>query len=236
MRVQKYLSRAGAASRREAESLMLQGRVKVNGQVAAELGMKIDPESDRVELDGVLVTIPSAGWIAYHKPVGVVTTRDDPQRRPTVFDALKDAPEGLRYVGRLDIDSEGLLLMTNQGDVLHRLTHPSFEIEREYLATVTPGPKPPELVRKLEAGVRLADGPAQAKRAVWTDDPDPTVRVVLAEGRNREVRRMMEKVGRPVTRLVRVRYGAVSLGSLPAGSWRELTDREIAALRKGVGL
>lgn len=236
MRLQKFLSRAGVASRRESESLMLQGRVRVNGVVAAELGTKVDPDADTVELDGARVTLPPAGWVAYHKPRGVVTTRNDPQGRTTVFDALEGAPEGLRYVGRLDLDSEGLLLLTNQGDVLHRLTHPSFEIEREYLATLNPGPQPPALVRRLESGVQLEDGPARAVRATWADSPDPTVRLVLAEGRNREVRRMLDAVGRVVVRLRRVRYGPVELGSLPAGEWRELTERERRNLRRAVGL
>ena len=233
MRLQKYLSRAGASSRREGERLIQAGRVRVNGEVVTELGTRVDP-ADRVELDGREVLLQRVRWIALHKPPGVLTTADDPGGDPIVYDLLPAGAEGLRYVGRLDRDTEGLLLLTNEGDALHRLTHPSYEVEREYRVEVRDPPVPGTL-RRLIAGVALEDGPARAKRAWAPADAGPGVlHVVLTEGRNREVRRMMDAVGHPVVRLVRVRYGPVGLGDLPPGKWRDLTNDEINELRRTV--
>lgn len=220
------------ASRREAERLMVAGRVRVNGEAATELGLQVDPDRDVVELDGERVRLAAPRWLAFHKPVGVVTTADDPQGRPTVYDALEGAGEGLRYVGRLDLLTEGLIVMTNEGDALHRLTHPRWEIEREYLVTLEGATD--DVPRRLLAGVELEDGPAEALRASWHDRARSVLRLVLAEGRNREVRRMIAAVGCSVVRLRRVRYGPIGLGDLAPGAWRELDSAEIAAVHAAV--
>jgi len=235
VRIQKYLSRAGVASRREAEKLILQGRVKVDGETVLTLGTKIVPGEARVELDGKPVEESNTRWVLFHKPPGVVTTRTDPQGRPTVFSLLPEDMAGLRYVGRLDQPTEGLLLLTNEGDLLHRLTHPSFEVEREYQAWVK-GVPTRDTLRQLTKGVELEDGPARATKAevIRPDRWGAVVALVLQEGRKREVRRLLEAVGHPVMRLVRVRFGPIRLGSLPAGQWRELTDPEIRSLRATV--
>jgi 23S rRNA pseudouridine2605 synthase len=234
MRLQKYLSRAGASSRREGEKLIEAGRVRVNGEVVRELGTKVEPGRDRVELDGRTLDLPGFRWVMLHKPTGVLTTADDPGGGRTVYDLLPAGMEALRYVGRLDRDTEGLLLLTNEGDVLHRLTHPSYEVEREYRAHVG-GDVTPAILGRLTSGVELEDGPARAIRAWQSSGAGPReLRLVLAEGRNREVRRMLAAVGLPVRRLIRDRYGPLRLGSLGAGSWRELTDDEIHKLRRTV--
>lgn len=231
VRIQKLLSRAGLASRREAERLLVQGRVRVNGRVVTTLGTRVDPDRDRVELDGRPVEPEPIRWVAYHKPPGTLTTTDDPQGRVTVYDRLPDDFASLGYVGRLDLDTEGLLLLSNDGDVVHRLLHPSHEVEREYRAEVDEAPGPDALAR-LVRGVELDDGPAAAARA-WLDDAGPpaVVGLVVREGRKREVRRLMEAVGHPVRRLVRVRFGPVVIGTLTPGAWRELSPEEIAQLR-----
>lgn len=216
--------------------MILQGRVKVNGNLVLTLGSKVLPRKDAVEVDGRSVQEAAVRWVLYHKPPGVVTTRKDPQGRPTVYEQLPPEFAELRYVGRLDQPTEGLLLLTNAGDILHRLTHPSYEVEREYRAWVKGVPKQ-ATVNRLTAGVTLEDGPARATRAklLKTEGKAAVLALVLQEGRKREVRRMLEAVGHPVTRLCRVRFGPLQLGDLPAGSWRELTDHEIMALRKAVG-
>jgi 23S rRNA pseudouridine2605 synthase len=232
IRLQKYLSMAGRASRREAERLLLEGRIQVNGERVSELGTRVVPGRDRVALDGVEVSsVVEPVWIAFHKPAGLVTTRNDPHAARTVYDALPAELGTLRYLGRLDRDTEGLLLFSNQGDVLHGLMHPSRMVERQYRAWVAGLPSG-ETLRRLEAGVVLGDGPARAARAeVVAREGDVTVvGLVLTEGRKREVRRLMEAVGHPVLRLVRVRFGPVELGDLPTGAWRPLTDDETSLL------
>lgn len=236
LRIQKFLSQAGVASRREAERMILGGRVKVNGNVVLTLGSKVLPGRDVVEVDGEPVLKAETRWILYHKPPGIVTTRTDPQGRPTVYGQLPEELRELRYVGRLDQPTEGLLLLTNAGDVLHRLTHPSYQIEREYQAWVKGIPK--ELTtQRLTEGVTLEDGPARATRAkvLKTQGKTALLVLVLQEGRKREVRRLLEAVGHPVTRLTRVRFGPVRLGDLPAGAWRDLKVEEILALERAVG-
>lgn len=238
VRIQKFLSRSGVASRREAEDLMRQGRVRVNGEVVSELGSRVDPDDDTVEVDGREVSRPPPRWILFHKPRGVLTTRSDPHGRTTVYDVLPDAARGLRYVGRLDRDTEGLLLFTNQGDALHRLLHPSGEVDREYRVTVEGRPDEGTVAR-LREGVELDDGPARAVEARIVEEVGHGVvlALVLREGRKREVRRMCEAVGHPVTHLVRVRFGPVRLDDdLPPGEWRDLRDDEVRALRREVGL
>lgn len=237
VRIQKFLSRAGVASRRRAEELMAEGRVRVNGELVTELGTRIDPDRDDVEVDGRSVTRPPIRWILFHKPRGCLTTKSDPHGRTTVYDLLPDRFRGLRYVGRLDMDTEGLLLLTNEGDAIHRLLHPSWEVEREYRATVEGRPDE-DVLRRLEEGVTLEDGPARAVEARVVEEVGhgAVVALVLREGRKREVRRLCEAVGHPVTHLLRVRYGPVTLGDLRPGEWRELSDGEVRALRDRVGL
>ena len=237
VRIQKFLSRAGVASRREAEGLMLEGRVRVNGRVVDELGARIDPEMDTVEVDGREVTRPPLRWILFHKPRGCLTTRDDPRGRRTVYDLLPPDLGSLRYVGRLDQDTEGLLLFTNEGEALHRLLHPSHEVEREYRATVE-GHADDTTLARLREGVELDDGPARAEdvRRLGEAGHGSILALVLREGRKREVRRLLEAVGHPVTHLERVRFGPVSLGDLRAGEWRDLEPEEVRAIRREVGL
>lgn len=241
VRLQKFLSRAGVASRRGGEDLIRAGRVQVNGRTVTELGTTVDPGSDRIAVDGRVVRKPPAVWIALHKPVGYVTTRSDPRGRRTVYDLLAPEHRSLLHVGRLDAGTEGLLLFTNDGDGAHRLLHPSFGVERVYDALVE-GVPGRDVRDRLLQGVPLADGVARAS-AVRLQEPDARegagrLRVTLREGRNREVRRMLEAVGYPVTRLRRVAYGPVRLGRLRRGEWRLLTDderRQIAGRRRSGG-
>jgi len=232
VRIQKYLSQAGVASRREAESLILEGRVRVNGEIVRTLGSRVVAGRDRVEVDGVVVAPAPIRWILLNKPRGAVTTRKDPQGRQTVFDLLPPWARDLRYVGRLDLLTEGLLLLTNEGEVVHRLTHPSFGVEREYevWAQDRPGQG---TIRHLLRGVALEEGTARVERIEVRGKTREGVvmSLVLREGKNREVRRLMEAVGLSVLRLRRVRFGPIRLANLKAGEWRELTRKEIRALR-----
>lgn len=232
IRLQKYLSQAGVASRRQAEALIVGGRIRVNGTVVTELGSKVDPSRDRVELDGRRVAVANTEWLAVHKPRGYVTTRHDPQGRPTLYDLLPEQYRGLFYVGRLDYDSEGLVLLTNEGETANRLLHPRYGTEREYEAEVRGDVTAAEL-RRLRSGIELDDGPAQVDEARRVHGGPPgltVVRLVLKEGRNREVRRMFAALGHRVQRLVRVRYGPVKLGRMAPGSWRRLSANEMLVL------
>lgn len=209
--------------------------MRVNGEVVTELGTRIHPDQDTVEVDGERVTRPPPRWILFHKPRGYLTTRDDPRGRPTVYDLLPDGCRGLRYVGRLDQDTEGLLLLTNEGDTLHRLLHPSYEVEREYRVTVE-GHLEPTTLDRFTDGVALGDGVARAVRARVREEAGhgSVLELVLREGRKREVRRMCEAVGHPVTHLQRVRFGPVELGDLPPGEWRDLDEEEVRSLKETV--
>jgi 23S rRNA pseudouridine2605 synthase len=231
IRLQKLLSRAGRASRREAERLMLAGRVTVNGEVVTELGTRVVPGRDEVVLDGSPVTLSESRWLAFHKPPGVLTTRRDPHGGRTIYDVLPDEAAGLRYVGRLDRDAEGLLLLTDDGDLAHLLQHPSGEVEREYWLEVA-GTVSRETVSRLRRGVRLDDGPARPRRVdlLQAGAITSSLTLVLTEGRKREVRRMMSEVGHAVLRLRRIRFGPIVLGDLEAGRWRELVGDELGAL------
>lgn len=215
---------------------MLQGRVRVNGVAVTSLGTRVDPQRDRVEVDGRRVDQRRVRWIAFHKPADALTTRADPHGGRTVYDLLPEELRALRYVGRLDRDTEGLLLFSNDGELIHRLTHPSSGVEREYRAGVVGHPSRDTLAR-LTLGVELDDGRARALRArVLEDEADGGVlALVLAEGRKREVRRMLEAVRHPVRWLQRVRFGPVRLGDLPRGAWRELAPDEVAELRIAAG-
>jgi 23S rRNA pseudouridine2605 synthase len=231
IRLQKFLSRTGRASRREAERLMLEGRVAVNGEVVTELGTRVVPGRDEVSVDGTPVAVAATRWIAFHKPPGVLTTRRDPHGGDTIYDRLPSELRVLRYVGRLDRDAEGLLILTNDGDRSRALQHPSGEVEREYRIEVA-GTLTPATIGRLLEGVVLADGNARAKAVtLLTAGPvTSTARLVLTEGRKREVRRMMSAVGHAVLRLCRVRFGPVKLGDLQPGQWRDLDRNEIEAL------
>jgi 23S rRNA pseudouridine2605 synthase len=222
------LARAGFGSRRACELLIETGRVTVNGETAV-LGQRVDPERDRVAVDDVSVSTRS-GLVYYllNKPGGVVTTAHDPEGRPTVIDLVPLEPR-VFPVGRLDADTEGLLLLTNDGDLTHHLTHPSFGVEKEYVAQVEGRPSPASL-RRLREGVELEDGPTAPARAALV--PPGTIRLTIHEGRNRQVRRMCAAIGHPVIRLVRTRIGPIAERQLKPGQWRPLTQAEVRALEE----
>lgn len=231
-RLQRALARAGFGSRRSCEELISAGRVKVNGNLAT-LGDKVDPTRDVVVLNGATVNLdPSVRYLALHKPVGVVTTMRDPQGRRDIREFVPEEPR-VFPVGRLDLDSEGLLLLTNDGDLAEALTHPRYGVEKEYLVEVEGRPTPKHL-GALRRGVDLDDGPARAKsvRIVDARGARGQLALVMTEGRKREVRRLLEAVGLPVRRLVRVRIGPINLGRLPAGAVRDLTADEVLSLAK----
>jgi 23S rRNA pseudouridine2605 synthase len=234
-RLQRVLARAGYGSRRACEELIVDGRVTLNGTVAT-LGDRADPAEDEVRVDGLEVNLdPNVRYIALHKPPGVVTTMRDPQGRPDIRAYLPAEGPRVFPVGRLDRDTEGLLLLTNDGDLANGLTHPRFGVEKEYLAEVEGVPTAKHITR-LRRGVELEDGIAVAAsaRLAGRSGERGAVRVVMTEGRKREVRRLLAAVGLPVTRLVRVRVGPVRLGSLGPGERRELSHDEVVALRRVV--
>ncbi|HEX9529753.1 MAG TPA: pseudouridine synthase [Acidimicrobiales bacterium] len=225
-RLQKVLARAGVASRRAVEELISEGRVTVNG-AAAVLGRRVDPERDRVEVDGVRVVLaPGAVHYLLNKPSGTVATASDPQGRPTVVQLVPPVPR-VFPVGRLDADTEGLLLLTNDGDLAHRLAHPSFGVDKEYLAHVAGSLSPGDL-RRLRTGVELEDGRTAPARVAQV--APGVLRITIHEGRNRQVRRMCEAVGHPVRRLVRTRIGPIRDRGLGPGQWRRLAPSEVQAL------
>jgi 23S rRNA pseudouridine2605 synthase len=234
-RLQRLLARAGYGSRRSCEELIIQGRVTLNGTVAT-LGDRADPVEDEVRVDGLEVNLdPNVKYYAFHKPAGVVTTMRDPQGRPDIRAFVPEAGPRVFPVGRLDRDTEGLLLLTNDGDLANALMHPRFGVEKEYLAEVE-GVPTTKHVGWLRRGLELEDGHARAKsaRVAGRSGDRGAVRLVMTEGRKREVRRLLTAVGLPVTRLIRVRVGAIRLGGLPPGELRELTHDEVIALRQVV--
>jgi 23S rRNA pseudouridine2605 synthase len=233
VRLQKLLSQAGVASRRAAEKLIAEGRVTVNGQTVRTMGSKADPTDD-IRVDGRRLRPPErTRYILVNKPAGYVTTRSDPQRRPTVIDLLRDVPEYVYPVGRLDYDSEGLLLLTNDGDLAARLTHPRHGVERAYEVRVA-GTPDDEALERLRKGIVL-DGrrtlPADVALVGPRRSREAALRLTIREGRNRQVRRMCEAVGHPVRALRRIRIGPLEDRRLNPGQWRELTAKEIAALK-----
>jgi 23S rRNA pseudouridine2605 synthase len=232
MRIQRALARAGVASRRAAEELVAAGRVKING-VVATTGQSCDPATDKITVDGKAIAAPAAKarWLVLNKPAGVLTTRKDPGGRRTVFDVIgaRDVP-GLTYVGRLDYLTEGVLLLTTDGDAAHRLTHPSREVERTYVATVKGNAVQAAVAARR--GVELEDGPVHVLSAEARALGNRTweFEVTIAEGRTHEIRRLCEAVGLEVTRLVRTRFGPVTIGALPTGDVRPLTQRELSVI------
>jgi 23S rRNA pseudouridine2605 synthase len=231
MRLQRALARSGVASRRHSEELISAGRVTVNG-AKAKIGQSVDPERDDIRVDGKAIRSAAAPvWILLHKPAGVMTTRSDPQGRKTVFDLVEDVP-GLTYVGRLDYMTEGVILLTNDGKGAHALTHPSGEVARTYVAIVSGNAD--EAVRSARRGVELEDGVVQpiAVSARHIGGGRSEFEVTIAEGRKHEVRRLCAALGLTVERLIRVRYGPVSLGRLKPGDSRRLTAKEVQALVK----
>jgi pseudouridine synthase len=235
-RLQRALARAGFGSRRACEALIGEGKVRVNGRVAV-LGDRVDASRDAVELEGVSINLdPNVRYYAVHKPAGVVTTMRDPQGRPDVRMLLPREGPRVFPVGRLDRDSEGLLLLTNDGDLANRLTHPRHGVEKEYLVEVEGRPTSRQLAR-VRRGVELEDGPARAVAARIVDARADRgqLRVVMTEGRKREVRRILAAVGLPVRRLVRVRIGPIALAGLAPGERRELTPDEVRALSRDAG-
>jgi 23S rRNA pseudouridine2605 synthase len=238
-RLHKVLAHAGLASRRAAERMIREHRVRVNGAVVLELGTQVDPGHDRIEVDGRRIARSQAAhlYVALHKPVGVVSTAHDPDGRPTVVE-LVGASRRLYPVGRLDIDSEGLVLLTDDGELTFRLTHARFGIEKEYHALVRCPTLGEPALEQLQHGVVLDDGLARAVRAtILRDTPEGVwVRIVLTEGRQRQVRRMLGAVDCLVERLRRVRIGVLRLGDLDVGQFRQLNAREIGTLRESVGL
>jgi 23S rRNA pseudouridine2605 synthase len=236
-RLQKVLAQAGVASRRKCEEIILAGRVKVNGEVVQELGTKVDPAVDRVEVDGQLIRHERKVYVLLNKPRGVVTTASDPQGRRTVVELIQDVEERIYPVGRLDLDTAGLLILTNDGELANGLMHPSREIDKVYRAWVK-GKVPQEAIKRLSEGVELEDGmTAPAKVRKLEEGHDETLlEITIHEGRNRQVRRMCEAVGHPVKSLMRVQLAFLKLGRMRYGEYRTLEPKEVQRLYAVAGL
>lgn len=241
-RLQKILSQAGVASRRLAEDLIVQGRVQVNGRTITELGTRADPDVDEIKVDGRRIqTRRRRRYILLNKPRGYITSRSDPEQRPTVMDLLRGVKEYVYPVGRLDYDSEGLLLLTNDGELAARLMHPRHEVDKVYQARVRGAPDEHALER-LEKGVTIEGRRTAPARARCVDPPhkrsgdQTTVELAIHEGRQRQVRKMFDAIGHPVIRLRRVRIGPIADPDIPPGHWRELTPQEVARLRRACQL
>ena len=238
VRLQKVLAGAGVASRRVCEEMIAAGRVRVNGDVVVQMGLRVNPENVVVHIDGVRVILDeSLRYYALHKPNGVVTAMSDDRGRPTIADFVADLDKRVYHVGRLDFETEGLLLLTNDGDLAHRLTHPSYGVRKTYLAEVT-GMVWPKVVKEVLHGVELDDGPVRVHsfKVIDNFDDRTMVELVIHEGRNRIVRRLMDHVGHPVQRLIRTQVGPVKLAGLAPGKRRELTATEAGLLYQAVDL
>ena len=235
MRLQKYLALSGVASRRNAEKMIAEGRVAVNGMVITEMGVQVDELHDKVTVDGNLCRLEEEKhYLAYNKPIGEVTTVTDPEGRATVMDKFRDYPVRLYPVGRLDYDSEGLILLTNDGDLMNNLLHPSREVDKEYLVKVS-NRVSDEDIRRLRAGVQLDDGRMTSPADVHLVRYEAFASVLLVsihEGRNRQVRRMFSAIGHEVVSLKRVGFATIKLHDLPRGQWRRLTDVEVRKLKE----
>jgi 23S rRNA pseudouridine2605 synthase len=238
VRLQKVLAEAGVGSRRHCEEMIGAGRVEVDGQTVRRFGARVDPDHQVIRVDGKRIPAkPGLVYLAFNKPPKVLTAMSDDRGRKTVTDFLGDRSERLFHIGRLDYDTEGLMLLTNDGELAHRLAHPSFEVAKTYLAEVT-GPVPKDLGRRLQTGVELDDGVAAADRFRVVDRSGnrALVEITLHEGRKHIVRRMLAATGHPVTRLVRTDVGPIRLGTLKPGASRDLSTREIGELYAAVGL
>jgi 23S rRNA pseudouridine2605 synthase len=238
IRLQKLLAQSGVASRRKCEELGLAGEVEVDGEVVTRLGTKVDPTTAVIRVSGKrLPPVSPHVYLVLNKPRGVVSTMSDPEGRRTLADLVADRPERLFHVGRLDTDTEGLILLTNDGDFAQRLAHPSYEVEKTYVAEVA-GRVDRRTVRTLLAGVTLEDGPVEVRRArvVSSTADRGIVELVIHEGRNRIVRRLLDHVGHPVQRLTRTAIGPVRTGDLKVGGLRELTADEVGSLLDAAGL
>ncbi|MES2307183.1 MAG: pseudouridine synthase [Gemmatimonadota bacterium] len=235
MRLQRFLARAGVASRRQAELLITEGKVRVDGK-PAELGMSVDPQKARVTIGKKVIKLAERRWIALNKPMGVVTTADDEEGRKTVFDLIKES-NGLTYVGRLDVATTGLLLLTTDGEAVHRLTHPKYRVPRSYIALVH-GVDTAVLDQRSKEKVVIEGRPVVPSRVRVRPGKDgrSVLEVTLSEGRNRIVRRWVEEMGGKVERLARVSYGPVRLDDLPSGHWRPLTPQEERGIYKAIGM
>lgn len=233
MRLQKFLARAGVASRRASENLMTAGRVTVNGEVVSELGAKVDPLVDVVAVDGKVVALSDgSATIMLNKPAGVITTMKAQSDKPIVADLVPlDRYPGLYPIGRLDSDTTGLLLFSTDGELGNRLLHPSHHVPKTYRARLRTLPKPSELDR-LREGIELDDGLTQPAEVTVVSHKTPTVRITIHEGRYHQVKRMFEAIGYPVVKLHRERFGALELGELKPGEWRELTADEVSSLTR----
>lgn len=238
VRLQKLLAGAGVGSRRTCENLISAGRVEVDGQVVTELGVRIDPTRQQVHVDGVRVQLDeSRVYLAFNKPAGVVSTMSDDLGRVSLADYVGNRPERLFHVGRLDSDTEGLLLLTNDGDLAHRLQHPAYGVPKTYIAQI-PGPVPRDLGKRLREGIELDDGPVKVDsfKVVDSQPGRALVEVVLHEGRKHIVRRMLDAVGHPVETLIRVQVGPIRLGDLKTGRTRRLLPDEVGQLYTAAGL
>jgi 23S rRNA pseudouridine2605 synthase len=236
IRLQKLLAQSGIASRRKCEQIMLDGLVEVDGEIVTRLGTKVDPRTAVIRVDGKrLPPISPNVYLVLNKPRGVVSTMSDPEGRPTLQDLVADRPERLFHVGRLDTDTSGLILLTNDGDFAQRMAHPSYEVDKTYVAEVD-GAVGKETLQQLRAGVTLEDGPVTVSRVKLFGGGQGNakgrsiVELVIHEGRNRIVRRLLDQVGHPVRRLTRTRFGPVSLTGLKTGQLRELTMAELGEL------
>jgi pseudouridine synthase len=238
VRLQRVLAAAGLGSRRACEQLIEEGRVEVDGKKVVVQGMRVDPKKAVIKVDGLrIASAPDHVYLVLNKPKGVVSTMSDPEGRPSLQEYVNDREARLFHVGRLDQDTEGLILLTNDGDLAHRLSHPSFGVEKTYLAEVT-GPVARDVGKRLKQGVELEDGLVQVDsfRLVSQVGSRVMVEVKLHEGRKHVVRRMLTEVGHPVTQLVRTDLGPISLGNLKPGKQRKLSQQEIGALYRAVGL
>lgn len=233
VRLQKVLAAAGAGSRRKCEELILTGRVEVDRQTVTELGVRVDPENQEIRLDGDVLRLRRRVYYAVHKPEGVVSTNRDPSGRPRVIDLVPKSSERLFAVGRLDLHSDGLILVTNDGDLANRLTHPRYGVDKTYRVQVA-GEPGPEVLARLTRGVWTAEGVMKARHVtVRGKHKDSTIlEVVLNEGRNREIRRMLARVGHKVLKLTRLAVGPVRLADLPLGAFRRLAPKEVDELRR----
>ncbi|WP_425953780.1 pseudouridine synthase [Xylanimonas sp. McL0601] len=239
VRLQKVLAQAGYGSRRKAEELIADGRVSVDGQIVVELGVRVDPEKNAIHVDGMRVILDTSKiTLAANKPLGMLSAMEDAQGRPTLADLVRNREERLFHVGRLDVDSEGLILLTNDGELANRLAHPKYEVPKTYLVTVSGGEVYPRVVKALLDGIELEDGPARMDKVkiVQALGNLTMVEVVLHEGRNRIVRRMFDALDRPVERLVRTRVGPIALGDQRPGTTRVLGRTELGTLMAAVDL